>query len=107
MGENAAKQSRRLFVCCDGTWNNASGTFAPLTNVARLARSVDRFGREVSCALENDEPPLVVPQLVYYSSGVGAQAVLSAESGFAGLTGEGRYIANRKTKSLVKGASVD
>ncbi|KAI8945513.1 hypothetical protein F4801DRAFT_584363 [Xylaria longipes] len=35
---------RRLFVCCDGTWVNASGTTAPLTNVARFARAIDRFG---------------------------------------------------------------
>jgi hypothetical protein len=30
-----------------------------------------------------------VRQLVYYSSGVGSQSVLSMDSGFAGLTGEG------------------
>ncbi|RGP66455.1 hypothetical protein FLONG3_8892 [Fusarium longipes] len=32
---------RRIVVCCDGTENDSIGTDNPLTNVARLARSLD------------------------------------------------------------------
>ncbi|KAK8034155.1 hypothetical protein PG993_009150 [Apiospora rasikravindrae] len=42
MGEDC--EQKRIFICCDGTGKNASGTIDPLTNVAKLARAVDRFG---------------------------------------------------------------
>jgi len=49
---------KRLFICCDGTWQNAVGTNRPLTNVARFARSVKRKGWDD------------VVQIVYYASGL-------------------------------------
>ncbi|KAL1893534.1 hypothetical protein Sste5346_006363 [Sporothrix stenoceras] len=55
---------KRLFVCCDGTWKNASGTQEPQTNVARLARATARMGRK-----SGDRPCI---QIVYYAAGVGA-----------------------------------
>lgn len=76
---------KRLFICCDGTWLNASGTVAPLSNVAKLTRSVNR---------EGDDPFSFetiggVPQLVYYSSGVGTRTSLGMDSSVAAATGKG------------------
>ncbi|OCL14467.1 hypothetical protein AOQ84DRAFT_258435, partial [Glonium stellatum] len=90
---------KRLFVCCDGTWQNASGTVAPLTNVARLARCVDRYGYDklklpnVDSVKRGDIDPEeyagVVPQLVYYSSGIGTQSALPFDKGLSGAIGKG------------------
>ncbi|KAI0455905.1 hypothetical protein F5B21DRAFT_502927 [Xylaria acuta] len=76
---------RRLFVCCDGTWVNASGTTAPLTNVARFARAIDRFG------LNPDYPACPVTQVIYYSAGIGSESVLKTrvDSIYSGITGAG------------------
>ncbi|POS77050.1 hypothetical protein DHEL01_v204567 [Diaporthe helianthi] len=79
---------KRLFVCCDGTWLNASGTVAPLSNVAKLARSVNRDG---------DDPLSFetiggIPQLVYYSSGVGTRSSLGMDSRVAAVTGKGTIL---------------
>ncbi|KAK2012519.1 hypothetical protein LZ32DRAFT_497852, partial [Colletotrichum eremochloae] len=103
-------QKTRLFICCDGTWQNASGTMSPLTNVAKLARAVHRLGEDdyqeidqgidqkVQAAAENDklddlelkiERIGLVRQLVYYCSGIGGQTALNIERGYSGLTGKG------------------
>ncbi|KAI0509416.1 hypothetical protein F5B22DRAFT_328563 [Xylaria bambusicola] len=76
---------RRLFVCCDGTWVNASGTTAPLTNVARFARAIDRFG------LNQEHPLSPVTQVIYYSAGIGSEPVLKTrvDSIYSGITGAG------------------
>jgi uncharacterized protein (DUF2235 family) len=50
--------SRRLVICCDGTWNGADGGEAA-TNVLRMARAV----KSVTAA--------GTPQIVYYHPGVG------------------------------------
>lgn len=56
--------SKRLIVCCDGTWNDADSA-GEFTNVVRMARAIQptdvRAGRE---------------QIVYYQSGVGTGADL-------------------------------
>jgi hypothetical protein len=79
---------KRLFVCCDGTWLNASGTVAPLSNVAKLARSVQRMGADK----ESFQTIGGVPQLVYYSSGVGTQSTLQMDSNVAAVTGKGTVL---------------
>ncbi|KAK5628839.1 hypothetical protein RRF57_004554 [Xylaria bambusicola] len=83
INEEAGK--RRLFVCCDGTWVNASGTTAPLTNVARFARAIDRFG------LNREHPLSPVTQVIYYSAGIGSEPVLKTrvDSIYSGITGAG------------------
>lgn len=88
---------KRLFVCCDGTWLNASGTVAPLSNVAKLARSVNR---------EGDDPFSFetiggVPQLVYYSSGVGTRSTLGMDSNVAAATGKGADFLIPPTSKLI------
>lgn len=60
----------RLAVFCDGTWNGLQ--MQDLTNVARLARSIER-----DAVGENGE---VVPQLVYYDEGVGTATGVSRTS---------------------------
>ncbi|KAH9904671.1 hypothetical protein F4778DRAFT_38324 [Xylariomycetidae sp. FL2044] len=105
-----AYEAKRLFVCCDGTWKNASGTLAPMTNVAKLARCVDRIGRDrfrlprVRDELDNpilddgghetvtaDRRAGIVRQITFYSSGVGSQSSLPVDSGWAGATGKGVF----------------
>ncbi|KAI0533031.1 hypothetical protein GGR58DRAFT_138914 [Xylaria digitata] len=55
------KTKKRIFICCDGTWQNAIGTNRPLTNVARFASSVT----------PTDEDGIT--QIVYYTSGIGSK----------------------------------
>lgn len=95
-------ERKRLFVCCDGTWNNASGTAAPMTNVAKLARAVSRLGRD-ACGIPNrrvdegtrateDQRYGVVRQVVYYSAGIGTQSTLAVDSLFSGAFGKGKIL---------------
>ncbi|KAF2400004.1 hypothetical protein EJ06DRAFT_42518 [Trichodelitschia bisporula] len=78
----AAPSKRRLFICCDGTSVNASRQSSPLTNVARFARAVLPKTR-------NSE--LDIPQVIYYSGGVGSQSVLAlpVDKYYSAATGEG------------------
>ncbi|KFH44864.1 hypothetical protein ACRE_043090 [Hapsidospora chrysogenum ATCC 11550] len=93
-------EKKRLFVCCDGTWNNAAGTAAPLTNVAKLARCVYRLGDDchgipapgtlVRHGIPSDAARYgFVRQIVYYSSGVGSTSALRTDSWLSGATGQG------------------
>ena len=57
---DAAKEIRkRLFVLCDGTWQDGVNKTRPLTNVATLAR----------CLAPIDDAGCL--QIAYYDSGVG------------------------------------
>ncbi|KAH0434184.1 hypothetical protein CcaCcLH18_05508 [Colletotrichum camelliae] len=110
--ENCEK--KRLFICCDGTWQNASSTISPLSNVAKLARAVTRLGEDtykhadptevntVHARAQSDPQSVynfdpndkkaragLVRQLVYYSSGIGGQTALAVERGYSGLTSKG------------------
>jgi uncharacterized protein (DUF2235 family) len=82
---------KRVFICCNGTWQNASGTVS-MTNVAKLAQAVDRFGNENYRNPELDETGTravpypskgrhgFVREMVYYSRGVGSQSSLLLDS---------------------------
>jgi hypothetical protein len=54
-------QKKRIFICCDGTWQNAIGTNRPLTNVARFVSSITPRGDDG------------IVQIVYYASGIGSK----------------------------------
>ncbi|KAK6826165.1 hypothetical protein PG987_013659 [Apiospora arundinis] len=94
-------EKKRLFICCDGTRNNASGTVDPLTNVAKLARAVHRTGDDKYNVPTNSDviehykkdPEAKrfgsVRQIVYYSSGVGARSALGTDSLYASAFGKG------------------
>jgi hypothetical protein len=77
-GKNTLQAGKCLFVCCDGTWNNAVGTQLPVTNVGRLARCLRRHAK-------NKEP-----HMVYYSSGVGTTAGRFG-NWYQGAIGEGKF----------------
>ncbi|KAK8058097.1 hypothetical protein PG994_008545 [Apiospora phragmitis] len=96
-------EKKRLFICCDGTRNNASGTVDPLTNVAKLARAVHRTGDDpymipkksdvIEHSLSANESKRFgyVRQIVYYSSGVGSRSVLGTDSLYAAAFGKDAY----------------
>lgn len=69
--------SKRLIVCCDGTWNDADSGEVP-TNVVRVARAI----KAVDTRGERG-----IPQIVYYHSGVGSggDALMHAIGGATGL----------------------
>jgi hypothetical protein len=67
-----------IFICCDGTWNNAAGTRYPVTNVGRLIRCLDT-------ATEN-----IKPHVVYYRSGVGTTAT-PVGNYYQGALGKGMW----------------
>jgi uncharacterized protein (DUF2235 family) len=75
------KKIKRLFVCCDGTWNAPTdlqdGVPVP-TNVLRFYNSL----------VEGDVGG-EIEQRLYYHPGIGTQEVLSIERIWAGMTGAG------------------
>ncbi|KAM0280353.1 hypothetical protein ACHAQH_004066 [Verticillium albo-atrum] len=68
--------SKRLVVCCDGTWNNANDGDSPATNVSRLAGAVAH-----KCCTG-------MPQIVYYHPGAGTESSWVAKK-LGGLLGLG------------------
>jgi uncharacterized protein (DUF2235 family) len=69
---------KRLIICCDGTWNDSINTDNPMTNVARISRSIR--GVAVDGVL----------QIVYYATGIGARkSTLGLDSMVDGATGRG------------------
>ena len=78
-GQSAIRQpKKRIIVCCDGTWNNGIASESPLTNVSRIARSVNEIADDGTGML----------QVVYYDSGVGSGTSWFA-NGYDGATGRG------------------
>jgi hypothetical protein len=86
-GRDKPRAGKCLFVCCDGTWNNAVGTQLPVTNVGRLARCLTRNAK-------NNEP-----HVVYYSSGVGTTAGRFG-NWYQGAIGEGKFHPNLPVHSV-------
>lgn len=52
---------KRIFICCDETWQNAIGTNRPLTNVAGFVCSITPTDADG------------IMQIVYYASGIGSK----------------------------------
>ena len=67
---------KRLFVLCDGTWQDGINNNSPLTNVATLAR----------CLQPTDSQGHL--QIVYYDGGVGNVTSMPAQF-IDGATGRG------------------
>lgn len=70
-------QRKRLFILCDGTWQDGVNNRCPLTNVATLAR----------CLSPVDEEGCL--QLVYYDNGIG-NGTSKINIGIDGATGRGK-----------------
>lgn len=66
---------KRLIICCDGTWNDATDE-GKVTNIVRLRRMITPHSEDHRVA-----------QVVYYDSGVGTDGKVDAIAG--GLYGEG------------------
>lgn len=70
---------RRLVVCCDGTYTASdTGRETNPSNIALLARVVARVG------FAKDDSREVIPQVVYYQSGIGTGAMSLASKGIQG-----------------------
>ncbi|GKZ27722.1 hypothetical protein AbraIFM66951_006266 [Aspergillus brasiliensis] len=74
--------SKRLIVCCDGTWQDSTAdSQKPPSNVTRLTRTLSR----VAVVKENGQEK-EIPQIVYYQKGVGTGL---ADKYFGGVAGIG------------------
>jgi len=65
--QNYTAQPKRLIVCCDGTWEDATAdSVQPPSNVTRISRALSRYAE-----VEEDGVKKIIPQIVYYQKGVG------------------------------------
>lgn len=89
--EEHTRTKKRLFVCCDGTWQNATSSMRYSTNVARFARCVDRLEPDGHERTLKDGTRIKdhVTQVAWYSGGVGTYGSLVTESMWSGFTGAG------------------
>lgn len=78
---------KRLFVFCDGTWQDGVNKNQALTNVGTLARCLEGV-------VEDD-----YLQIVYYDSGVG-NGTGCISRGVDGATGRGDFINSRKSVAI-------
>lgn len=78
---------KRLFICCDGTWNDGINNRGPLTNVSRLARCVEGVAGDYL-------------QIVYYDSGVGNGTALPSQT-VDGATGRGTIVPNSRLPNCI------
>ncbi|KAF4539637.1 Cysteine synthase a [Lasiodiplodia theobromae] len=79
----ASRPRKRLIVCCDGTWQASDKTYGITpSNIAKLSRMIDREDRD-------PEDDRVIPQVVYYQSGVGTGTAGPLAVGYEGSVGAG------------------
>ncbi|KAK1470509.1 hypothetical protein CCUS01_06274 [Colletotrichum cuscutae] len=71
-----ATNTKRIIVCCDGTWNNSNKRGGIPTNVARLSSAIAR-----KCCTG-------MPQVVYYHRGAGTEESKVAQT-LGGVFGKG------------------
>ena len=75
--------SKKIIVCCDGTWMDSDNTGVTPTNVTKIARCLNHQGKSLQ------DPGKTIPQIVYYQSGVATQNTGTLGQNFDGLTGRG------------------
>ena len=80
----ASSPFKKIIVCCDGTWNDSDGTNQPPTNVTKIARSIAHEN-------QNNGTGKVIPQLVYYQSGIGTKSPNDADHLYDGMFGRGKW----------------
>lgn len=68
--------SKRVIVCCDGTWNDSNSGGSPASNVSRLSGAIAH-----KCCSG-------MPQLVFYRTGAGTEASFVAKQ-LGGIFGQG------------------
>ena len=71
---------KRLIVCCDGTWQASDKPDQDKnveSNVTRMCRALSNTGK-----LESGE---IVPQIVYYQSGIGTEEVTHFSEVLSGM----------------------
>lgn len=69
---------KKLFVFCDGTWQDGINNKSPLTNVAMLARCLEPIDSDGG------------PQTVYHNNGVG-NVTSTPTQVIDGMTGRGKH----------------
>jgi len=76
--------SRRLVVCCDGTWQSSVTWRENIpSNVTKLCRVIARDG------VDEDDKSKLIQQIVYYDSGIGTGSLSSFEKSRQGGLGDG------------------
>lgn len=73
---------KRIVVACDGTWKSSDGEYQIPTNVTRICRCIKQEARD-------EMTGMVIPQVIYYQSGVGTETTLYNKI-VGGSTGDGR-----------------
>jgi len=87
------KPSKRIVLCCDGTWDDSDGTLLPPTNVTKIARSIRRQAKLADGT--------TIPQIVFYQSGIGAKSPNKEAHALDGLTGRGMFLHSKPEMELV------
>jgi uncharacterized protein (DUF2235 family) len=91
--------TKKIIVCCDGTWDDSDGTLMIPTNIAKIARCINHTGHATD--EDGKKTDQIIPQVVYYQSGVGSKSFGPIEHLFDGFTGRGKFPA----KKVLGGAS--
>ncbi len=82
MKTNSALAARkRIVIACDGTWKDSDGEYEIPSNVTRICRCIKQEARDA-------KKGEVIPQIIYYQSGVGTESTLYNKI-VGGSTGQG------------------
>ncbi|ERF68818.1 hypothetical protein EPUS_06262 [Endocarpon pusillum Z07020] len=66
---SATAARKRIVVACDGTWKDSDGEYEIPSNVTRICRCIKQEARDA-------ETGEVIPQIIYYQSGVGTESTI-------------------------------
>ncbi len=72
---------KRIVVACDGTWKDSDGEYQVPSNVTRICRCIKSEAKDAKTGA-------IIPQIIYYQSGVGTETTLYNKI-VGGSTGQG------------------
>jgi Uncharacterized alpha/beta hydrolase domain (DUF2235) len=72
---------KRIVVACDGTWKDSDGEYQVPSNVTRICRCIKQEAKDSTTGA-------VIPQIIYYQSGVGTESTIYNKV-VGGSTGQG------------------
>ena len=83
-GEPQHQARKRIIVACDGTWKDSDTEYQVPSNVTRICRCIKAEGHDPKTGA-------VIPQIVYYQSGIGTETTLYNKL-VGGSTGQGTWL---------------